>query len=257
MSSFAWECHQALRSASSHQPASASRAASSKKLPLTREIKTVRAFLNARLTERNCDTAELFAEFDAAVSEEANGFITKAEFLGGLRRMGATSVFKSSSAERLFVDDLYKELDYMGKDVIAFSEFHGWLLGIEIEPLRKARAIASWELTENEPEALRLQLRQFMDRDMIQVVDLFERWDANGDRKLRKREFLCAMKLLVGNECVALSHSNSTSVYVLTHCLSPPTTLCFASPPATLCGLCVTESGGARTPVGPSTRSTH
>ena len=35
---------------------------------------------------------------------------------------------------------------------------------------------------------------------MIQVVDLFDRWDSNGDRQFRKREFLVAMKLMVGDE---------------------------------------------------------
>eukprot|EP00966_Prymnesium_polylepis_P073226 1700305-Prymnesium_polylepis.1 len=76
---------------------------------------------------------------------------------------------------RLFVDDLYKEMDANGDNRIAFADFHAWILGLEPEPLRKARAISSWELTETKPESLRRELAGLMHRDRIQVVDLFDR----------------------------------------------------------------------------------
>ena len=61
------------------------------------------------------------------------------------------------------------------------------------EKKRKELAIATWRLQATNPEALRVELRTLMERDAVQVADLLEAWDNNGDRQLRKREFLIAM----------------------------------------------------------------
>ena len=112
-----------------------------KRLP--REVKTVRAYLNNLLKERDSDMVDLFAEFDG---KNQDGLITKPEFHKALRTVGASEMFKSANTMRAFIDDLYNELDASGDGRVAFTEFNAWVsvtsmdLNSHLVPVRRCVA---------------------------------------------------------------------------------------------------------------------
>ena len=55
-------------------------------------------------------------------------------------------------------------------------------------------------MTAGDEESVRSQLSRLMTRDNITVVDMFEAWDKDTDGMLRKKEWLVAMRRMLGDD---------------------------------------------------------
>eukprot|EP00966_Prymnesium_polylepis_P164042 3793046-Prymnesium_polylepis.1 len=97
-------------------------------------------------------------------------------------------------------DQLMKELGAGERGVVEFTDFKRWIQGSDSEGVRKQKAMERWQLCGKDAQEIKQELQQLMERDNIQVVDLFDKWDKDKNRALRKREFLIAMKLLFNDE---------------------------------------------------------
>eukprot|EP00966_Prymnesium_polylepis_P059969 1391127-Prymnesium_polylepis.1 len=74
------------------------------------------------------------------------------------------------------------------------------MAGEDSERMRTERAMSKWNLVARDRNGVQRELWRLMNRDRVHVVDLFDRLDRDGNQRLRKHEFLVAMKLFVNDE---------------------------------------------------------
>ena len=135
---------------------------------------------------------ELFRKLD----KDGDGLITMAEFQVSLPALG----FRGPKE---VIRDFFRALDGMdGNGRIEYDQFSTWLHRSETEADRKTKALQNWRVTGQDAEEIRVEIGEMMQRDGINVTDMFAAWDKDVDAKMRKREWLVAMKKMVADEAL-------------------------------------------------------
>ena len=107
---------------------------------------------------------------------------------------------------RHLIEEIFDELDDDASGKVGFDELHAWFKGRDTVYLRRKRIIQGVTLASRVSEAdepwttkrLRSELIEALQHVKARPIDLFELWDTDRSRWLRKKEWLVQWKRLVG-----------------------------------------------------------
>eukprot|EP00928_Gymnodinium_smaydae_P083223 TRINITY_DN6646_c0_g3_i1.p1 TRINITY_DN6646_c0_g3~~TRINITY_DN6646_c0_g3_i1.p1 ORF type:complete len:2452 (-),score=696.63 TRINITY_DN6646_c0_g3_i1:107-7033(-) len=168
---------------------------------------TVQEQLREYLHKNKTRVREMFKKWD----EDGDGTVTKKEFRMGMRAFG----LEDSTREQL--DELFASFDKDGGGTIDFKELDkaiDYTANVQLKPKLLPGAVEIQDSTKNkialrgslkeqssvrhvlradDEVPVRAQLREYLDTNLIRVLDLFRKWDDNGDGFVSKKEFLRAL----------------------------------------------------------------